>query len=144
MTYAAPGGEARLEILGNPFTTSEQILADALIDGFRGAVRHGPNLTFSTRSATARPGYFFVVAFGLPPATDTGALCRREIPAPQKIQAGPVLARAAFCLEGLAYSEISGSLGEISSPGDPGFKQWAHNIMAGLTPIPVENYKIRN
>lgn len=144
LTYAAPEGEAQLEILGNPFEAPDPALAAALVEGFRGAVKHGPNLTFSTQSATARPGYRFVVAFGIPVATDAGALCRKTISAPQKILARPVQAKAVFCLDGMAYSEVSGSLGEISGPGDPSFGQWARNMMAGLTPIPVENYKIRN
>lgn len=144
LTYAAPEGEAQLEILGNPFDTSDQTLAQALIGGFNGGVKYGPNLTFSTRSASARAGHRFVIAFGTTPTLDADSLCGKARPVTLMPKQRPIQARAAFCVNAQAYSEVSGGLGDISGPDHPYFRQWARNIMAGLTPVPDEFYRTDN
>lgn len=137
LRYAAPQGEAQLDIVGAPFPTDGDALAQAVIAGFERGVRHGPRLRFSTHSKSARPGHRFLLVFGAERETKADDLCQmagRE-PLPFTNPPSPK-AKAVFCVGARAYSETSGQTGEIANVGDPGFELWARNMMFSLTPPP--------
>jgi hypothetical protein len=140
LSYAAPEGEAQLEIRGNPFNGSKEALAKGLIQGFNGQVRYGPPLTFATGSKSARPGYRFIVAFGADPNMPGDRLCSRTEAAPQATPQSPFTAKAVFCGGGHAYSEAGGQGGTIERASSPEFRQWAGNLMQALTPPPESQF----
>ncbi|CAA6603888.1 hypothetical protein MTBLM1_20007 [Rhodospirillaceae bacterium LM-1] len=137
LRYAAPEGEAQVEIVGNPFSSSPQALAQGLVQGFAGGVAYGPDLRFSTNSRSARTGYRFVVAFAAPVTATGDDLCRDAANLALSPRAQPVRVKAAFCIQNRAYSEAAGQLGEISDPFSAPFRLWARNLMRALTPTPV-------
>ena len=140
LRYAAPDGEAQLDIYGNPFDVSSQALAQALIASFEDGVWHGPDMRFSTRSSSARTDYRFVVVFCASPSLSGDELCKSAKALTLSPAQRPITAKLAFCLKDRDYSEAQGQGGAINDPQSSEFRRWARNLMRALTPPPQARY----
>ncbi|TAN46801.1 MAG: hypothetical protein EPN26_14725 [Rhodospirillales bacterium] len=144
LRYGAPGGEAQLEIHGNPFGVSSEELASGLAEGFKGGVFWGPDLRFSGNSSSARPGYRFVVAFGAASSVAGDKLCRAAATLALTPKARPIRVKIAYCVMDRALSEVSGQIEDADGPRDSRFGIWAWRLMRALTPKPDSKWETTN
>ncbi|WP_395676384.1 hypothetical protein [Inquilinus sp.] len=121
-TVASGRTQQPVAVQGNPFAAPG--VADAvtriMTEGFGGGrTRFVPVAAPAAESGPARAPYYSLVfnpAHGLLP----DALCSSG-PVATGPALGPIVVRAATCLDGLAQSAVTGTLDHAAGPDDPGF-----------------------
>jgi hypothetical protein len=129
--YAGRNGEMNLDVIGNPFGSSNfvQIVADDMYGATRGApVKFTPQ----PQGPGSAP-FHVVMAFNPPPGATSDEACARRV-SPTTGTNGVVLVLAAFCSGDVVMTEATGRAGNIAGPDDPRFRSLVRQVALALIP----------
>jgi hypothetical protein len=133
VNYAASRGGMRLEVIGNPFDEPraklERAVAEAMTDSHFG--QHMPFITEVPADFTSP--YRVVILFDPPRNANPKKLCQQAY-APVASQPGRVRLMAVFCDAANEVTSTGGSVGDVGSSGDPGFRKLLAQVSLLLFP----------
>jgi hypothetical protein len=137
--YGAPEGEALVEIRGNPFAAPAAQLERAILASMENSLANGLPFRFATHSSRARPGWRFLLLFGVPPTLNSASICVKSQETVIDPAQRPLLIQAAYCAGDRLLAESAGRIAAPKGPDDPVFHALIGRLTFDLTPSPVKS-----
>lgn len=133
LNYAATSGGILVEVVGNPFDVPKTDLERAITGAMTGS-HFGPRVAFvTTTTEDFRSPYRIVVVFDPTQNYTPSKLCGQT----EHIEPGlgeAIKAHTALCAAEKALTGVTGRVGNVSSPNDPGFRRLFSRMTMSLLP----------
>jgi hypothetical protein len=134
--YAAPNGKMALSVYGNPTTSDEAAVAQAIADAMLGT-HVDYHTKFIPTSPAKSSGYRTVIVFG---KANEGNICSPDVKA-LATDGSPGPMASAFCANSEALSFASGRVPQVGNANDPLLASQVSIMSTTIFPIVNPNYQ---
>ncbi len=132
-SYAARGGEMRVDVRGNPFAMTPERFAGRVLTDMVGATR-GPEVNFvSAPSGAGSAPYRVVMLFNAGPPAFGDNACAETI-GPVSPDGNRLSLLAVFCNSDVALAESEGWTYDVTGPDDVKFGELVRGVAGALIP----------